>query len=74
MLPKELWLTTNRVSAVVLPTAALSNVWWPTKWISNDEEVGTVMERRLALWFNSTIGLYDAYAASRDKRGLGKIP
>jgi hypothetical protein len=57
MLSKELRLTTAGLVAVVLPSPALSNVWWATRWISEDESECLVMERNLALWFNSTLGL-----------------
>jgi hypothetical protein len=69
MLPKELWLSTNHVAAVVLPMPALSNVWWPTKWISEVDEERFAMERRLALWFNSTIGLFSMLMQRQETRG-----
>jgi len=69
MLSKELWLTTNHVAAVVLPNPALSNVWWPTKWLSDDARVRTAMERRLALWFNSTLGLFTMLMQRQETRG-----
>ena len=69
MLPKELWLTTNRVASVVLENDALSNVWWPTRWKSEDEEERLAMERRLALWFNSTLGLFSMLMQREETRG-----
>lgn len=57
MLPKELRLTTNRLAAVTLTNEALSNVWWPTRWLGDNNMICRAMERRLALWFNSTLGL-----------------
>jgi hypothetical protein len=69
MLPKELWLTTNRVAAVILPHPALSNVFWPTKWRSGDPLLNAVMERRLALWFNSTLGLFSMLMQRQETRG-----
>ncbi len=69
MLPKELWLTTSRVATFVLPTPALSNVFWPTKWRSNDPALRVSMERRLALWFNSTLGLFSLLMQRQETRG-----
>ena len=69
MLPKELWLTTSRVAAFVLPTPALSNVFWPTKWRSNNLTLCISMERRLALWFNSTLGLFSLLMQRQETRG-----
>jgi len=69
MLPKELRLTTSRVVGVVLPTPALSNVWWPTRWLSKDNVLRTAMERRLALWFNSTLGLFTLLMQRQETEG-----
>lgn len=69
MLPKELWLTTNRVASVILPEPALANVWWPTRWISENQKQCAVMERRLALWFNSTLGLLTMLMQRQETRG-----
>jgi len=69
MLPKELWLTTNHVAAVVLPNDALSNVWWPTRWFSKDAMVRTSMERRLALWFNCALGFFTMLMQRQETRG-----
>lgn len=69
MLPKELRLTTSRVVGVVLPSPALSNVWWPTRWLSEDAVRRTAMERRLALWFNSTLGLFTMLMQRQETEG-----
>jgi len=69
MLPKELRLTTSRVAGVVLPTSALSNVWWPTRWLSEDAMQRILMERRLALWFNSTMGLFTMLMQRQETEG-----
>ena len=69
MLPKELWLTTSRLTAVVLPSRALSNVWWPTRWTSGIESEQHLMERRLALWFNSSLGLFSLIMQRQETRG-----
>lgn len=69
MLPKELRLTTSRVVGVVLPAPALSNVWWPTRWLSEDANQRVAMERRLALWFNSSIGLFTLLMRRQETEG-----
>jgi hypothetical protein len=69
MLPKELWLSTDRVAGVVLPSPALSNVWWPTRWLSEDQTERDAMERRLALWFNSTLGLFTLLMQRQETKG-----
>jgi hypothetical protein len=69
MLPKELRLTTSRVAGVVLPTSALSNVWWPTRWTSDNPQLRTLMEQRLALWFNSTLGLFTMLMQGQETEG-----
>jgi len=69
MLPKELRLTTSRVVGVVLPTPALSNVWWPTRWLSEDAQQRSAMEKRLALWFNSTLGILTMLMQRQETEG-----
>jgi hypothetical protein len=69
MLPKELRLTTGRVTGVVLPDPALSNVWWPTKWVSEKENVRRRMERRLCLWFNSSLGILTMLMQRQETEG-----
>lgn len=69
MLPKEMWLETNSVAAVTLPDKALSNVWWPTRWDGDDENENRKMERRLALWLNSSLGLLSLLMRRQDTRG-----
>lgn len=69
MLPKELWLTTNHVAGLVLPRKALSNVWWPTRWLSDDDMHSSRMERRLALWLNSTLGLFTMLMQRQETKG-----
>lgn len=69
MLPKELWLNTNSVTAITLPSKALSNVWWPTRWDGPDESTNRRMERRLALWLNSSIGILSMLSIRQDTRG-----
>lgn len=69
MLPKELRLTTSCVTAVVLPNKALSNVWWPARWLSQDDDLRLSMERKLALWFNSTLGLLSLLMNRQETEG-----
>ena len=58
MIPDRIRLNTNSVFGVVMPEKALSNVWWPTKWTkAEDSKACTDMEKRIALWMNSTLGL-----------------
>lgn len=69
MLPKEMWLETNSISVVTLPNKALSNVWWPTRWDGPDEAANRQMEKRLALWLNSSLGLLSLLMRRQDTRG-----
>jgi len=69
MLPKELRLNTNSIAGVTLPDKALSNVWWPTRWDGSKEEENRRMERCLALWLNSTLGLVSILAQRQDTEG-----
>jgi hypothetical protein len=69
MLPKELRLNTNSTAGVTLSDKALSNVWWPTRWDGNDEDENRRMERRLALWLNSTLGIFSMLCRRQDTEG-----
>ena len=69
MLPKELRLTTSSIVSVNLSLPALANVWWPTKWISDNEEISVLMEKRLSLWFNSTLGLFTMLMQRQETSG-----
>ena len=66
MLPKELRVNTSSMVAIVLDSEALSNVWWPARWKSNDESIRRRMERYLTLWFNSTLGLFTMLMQRQD--------
>ena len=75
MLAKELRLNTSGIIAVVLPAPSLSNVWWPTRWKSSDYGVRETMERRLALWFNSTLGIFSMLMQRQETEGAwAKFP
>jgi len=69
MLPKELRLNTNSVASVTLPSKALSNVWWPTRWDGTDESTNRKMEGRLALWLNSSMGILGMLSVRQDTEG-----
>lgn len=53
MLAERMWLLTQRLTAVLLVQPALSNVWWPARFVKPDER----REKALALWLNSSLGL-----------------
>jgi hypothetical protein len=75
MLPKEMWLPTNRLAAVTLQARALSNVWWPTRWRKGNDTTQRTMERNLAMWFNSTLGLFSLVMQREETRGAwSKFP
>lgn len=69
MLPKELRLNTNSVAAVTLPDKALSNVWWPARWDGSDTSRNRNMEKRLALWLNSSVGMVSMLGIRQDTEG-----
>lgn len=69
MLPKELRLNTNSTAGVTLPDKALSNVWWPTRWDGDNEDENRRMEKHLALWVNSTLGLVGMLGQRQDTEG-----
>ena len=70
MLPKELWMGTCALAAAYLPSPALSNVWWPARWKhSESEESASEREKEVALWFNSTIGLFSLLMRRQETRG-----
>ncbi len=53
MIAERMRLNTQRLTTIRLPSAALSNVWWPLALNSEDLDD----EKVLALWLNSTLGL-----------------
>lgn len=69
MLPNSVRLNTTNVASVILPSKALSNVWWPTRWNGNDESTNRTMERRLALWLNSSIAILRMLSIRQDTEG-----
>jgi len=69
MLAKEMWLTLNCVTSTMLPTKALSNVWWPTRWLTGSESEKRAMEKRMVLWLNSTLGIFSMLMRRQETRG-----
>jgi hypothetical protein len=53
MIAERMRLNKQRLTAIRLPVAALSNVWWPLALHSQNLDD----EKVLALWLNSTLGL-----------------
>jgi hypothetical protein len=65
LLAERLWLKTQRLVAARLDSPVLSNVWWPFKLTSGDKE----LEKALALWLNSTLGLLILLTHREETRG-----
>ena len=60
---ERLWLETTRVAAMWSETRVLSNVWWP---IQTDD---VSIEKSLAVWINSSLGLLTILAQRTSTRG-----
>ncbi len=52
LVPERISITTNRLLALRLTQPVLSNMWWELSGIPSD-----TVEKALALWFNSTLGI-----------------
>ena len=65
LLAERLWLNTQRLAALRVDTAVLSNVWWPFKFHEKDDD----REKALVLWLNSTLGLIILLAHREETRG-----
>lgn len=63
LVAERLWLTTTRLVAIRTNEKVLSNTWWPIATESRG------LDKILALWFNSTLGLLSVIAARVDTRG-----
>ena len=63
LVSERLWLETTRIVAMRVNTSVLSNVWWPVK--VEDESV----EKALALWLNSSLGILTILAQRTTTRG-----
>ena len=60
---ERLWLETTRVAAIWSETRVLSNVWWPIR--TDDVSI----EKSLAVWINSSLGLLTILAQRTSTRG-----
>ncbi len=65
MLAERMWLNTQRLFAVRLTQRALSNVWWPFSYHIDNETI----EKAMAIWFNSTLGILAALTSRVPTRG-----
>jgi hypothetical protein len=63
LVAERLWLTTTRLVAIRASEKVLSNTWWP---IATD---APAIDKTLALWLNSTLGLLSLIASRVDTRG-----
>ncbi len=63
MIAERLWLETNRVVAMRVNRSVLSNVWWPIKMAAEP------VEKALAMWLNSSLGLLAIMAERTTTRG-----
>ena len=63
LVAERLWLETNRVVAMWSDTKVLSNVWWPICL----EDIS--IEKALAVWLNSSLGLLTILAQRTSTRG-----
>lgn len=79
LIAERLRLNTQRLAAVRVGEKVLSNVWWPFATRHNDAEV----DKALALWLNSTLGLLILLAHREETEGawvdfkkpvLGEMP
>ena len=61
-------LNTIRTLAVALDESVLSNTWWPIATYAEGIET-EVLDKILALWFNSSLGLLSLMAARVDTEG-----
>lgn len=66
---ERLWLDTLRVASVRLRHWALSSTWWPIAISDGDQIEAEDIERVLAMWFNSSLGILSLIAARVDTRG-----
>ena len=76
LLPNSSRLTTATAYALRCSTPVLSNVWWVSKWKqSTKPKERQEMERRAALWFNSTFGIILIHTLSPETEiGFKKMP
>jgi hypothetical protein len=67
MLAERIWMKTHRMLCLRLSQIVLSNTWWPVslKEPFQNEEI----EKALALWLNSTLGILLVLANRQETRG-----
>ncbi|MCX5888158.1 MAG: hypothetical protein NTY36_01735 [Deltaproteobacteria bacterium] len=67
MLGERIWLYTQRMLCLRVSEKVLSNMWWPVSFKEpfRSEEI----EKALALWLNSTMGLLLVLANRQETRG-----
>ena len=63
LIAERLWLQTTRIAAMRSEVNVLSNVWWPVS--IEDKSI----EKALAIWVNSSLGLLTALAQRTSTRG-----
>ena len=65
VLAERLRLNTQRLVAVRMETPVLSNVWWPVRLLEQNDNC----EKALALWLNSTLGLFILLSRREETQG-----
>ena len=68
LVAERLWLITTKLVAIRVKDKVLSNTWWPVATYAQDISE-TVLDKIMALWFNSSLGLLALIAARVDTRG-----
>src|SRR5262249_54411908 len=68
LVAERLWLITTRLVAIRLSTKVLSNTWWPVATYAEGID-SRKLDKVLALWFNSTLGLISIISSRVDTRG-----
>lgn len=69
LVTERIRLTTARVISVHLDDFVLSNTWWPIRVKDDSEDAAATMEKALAVWMNSTLGVLSITAARVDTEG-----
>ena len=68
LVAERLWLITTKLVAIRVEDKVLSNTWWPVATYAQDID-DTILDKIMALWFNSSLGLLTLIAARVDTRG-----
>jgi hypothetical protein len=69
LIAERLWLDTTRLISIRLTATSLSNTWWTFAPFDDLTVPVDDIERILALWINSTLGILSFVAARVDTRG-----